>query len=113
MIICNHGINNYFEKKNKIDKNETFEKMQNETKEFIKEITKKIITSSIKDWRKNKEKKGIDTSHFILEIIAPHERLISAIIQSCQTSLGNFWEKLIKEIASSQQLDYELIRNND
>lgn len=72
---------------------------QEVSKEKIKEITKKIITSSIKDWRKNKEKKGIDTSHFILEIIAPHERLISAIIQSCQTSLGNFWEKLIKEIA--------------
>lgn len=37
--------NNYFEKKTKIDKIETFKKMYNETKEFIMEITKKKYKS--------------------------------------------------------------------
>lgn len=68
--------------------------------EKIKEITKRIITDSIKDWRKKKEVRGIDTSHFVLNLISPYERLVSAVIQSCQTSLGTkFWENLIKEIA--------------
>jgi len=76
-------------------------KIQEVSKKRIKEITKKRIVASIKDWRSKKEKKGIDTSHFVLELISPYERLVSAIIQSCQTSLGTtFWENLIKEIAA-------------
>ena len=75
-------------------------KIQKVSEQKIKEITKKRVVASIKKWRINKEKKGVDTSHFVLEIISPHERLVSAIIQSCQTSLGTtFWEELIREIA--------------
>jgi hypothetical protein len=70
------------------------------SEEKIKEITKRIIKDSIKSWRKKKEIRGIDTSHFVLNLISPYERLVSAVIQSCQTSLGTkFWENLIKEIA--------------
>ncbi len=68
--------------------------------EFIKKIAKDLITKSIKSWRKNKEKKGITTEHFVLNRIAPKERLISAVIQSLQTSLGTkFWQNLVNELA--------------
>jgi len=68
--------------------------------EVIKEIAKKLIVKSFKSWREKKEKKGITTEHFILNLIAPKERLISAVIQSLQTSLGTkFWENLVNELA--------------
>jgi hypothetical protein len=78
----------------------------------IKEITKRIIKDSIKGWRKKKEIRGIDTSHFVLNLISPYERLVSAVIQSCQTSLGTkFWENLIKEIAHENS--FEICDNKD
>ena len=44
---------------------------------------------------------AIDTSHLLLDKIAPNERLIATIIQSLQTSLGQkLWEKLTIELAS-------------
>ena len=68
--------------------------------ERIKEITKELIIKSFKDWRANKEKKGITTEHFVLNRIAPNERLTSAVIQSLQTSLGTkFWQNLVNKLA--------------
>jgi len=70
------------------------------TDELIKETVKSVVISSFDSWKENKLKKGIDTEHVILEIIAPKERLIATIIQSLQTSLGQkLWEKLTKELA--------------
>ena len=70
------------------------------TDEKIKEIAKNLIVESFKSWRKNKEKKGITTEHFVLNLIAPKERLISAVIQSLQTSLGTkFWQNLVNQLA--------------
>ena len=82
------------------------------SEEKIKEITKRIIKDSIKSWRKKKEIRGIDTSHFVLNLISPYERLVSAVIQSCQTSLGTkFWENLIKEIAKEN--DFTICDNKE
>ena len=68
--------------------------------ELIKETIKSVVISSFDSWKENKLKKGIDTEHVILDIIAPKERLIATIIQSLQTSLGQkLWEKLTKELA--------------
>ena len=68
--------------------------------ELIKETVKSVVISSFDSWKENKLKKGIDTEHVILDIIAPKERLIATIIQSLQTSLGQkLWEKLTKELA--------------
>ena len=68
--------------------------------ERIKEITKELIIKSFKSWRANKEKKGITTEHFVLNRIAPNERLTSAVIQSLQTSLGTkFWQNLVNKLA--------------
>ena len=70
------------------------------TDELIKETVKSVVISSFDSWKENKLKKGIDTEHVILDIIAPKERLIATIIQSLQTSLGQkLWEKLTKELA--------------
>ena len=67
---------------------------------LIKETVKSVVISSFDSWKENKLKKGIDTEHVILDIIAPKERLIATIIQSLQTSLGQkLWEKLTKELA--------------
>ncbi len=69
--------------------------------EKIKEIVKDITKKSFESWKQNKLKKGIDTSHLLLDKIAPNERLIATIIQSLQTSLGQkLWEKLTIELAS-------------
>ena len=68
--------------------------------ESIKETVKEVIIESFKSWETNKLKKGIDTEHVLLDIIAPKERLIATIIQSLQTSLGQkLWEKLTVELA--------------
>ena len=68
--------------------------------ELIKKTVKSVVISSFDSWKENKLKKGIDTEHVILDIIAPKERLIATIIQSLQTSLGQkLWEKLTKELA--------------
>ena len=61
--------------------------------EIIKETVKQVVIDSFNSWEKNKIKKGIDTEHVILDIIAPKERLVATIIQSLQTSLGQkLWE---------------------
>tara|TARA_B100000780_G_C21017059_1_gene407464 strand:+ start:52 stop:906 length:855 start_codon:yes stop_codon:yes gene_type:complete len=66
----------------------------------IKETVKTVVINSFESWKNNKLKKGIDTTHVILDIIAPKERLIATIIQSLQTSLGQkLWEMLTKELA--------------
>ena len=68
--------------------------------ELIKKTVKSVVINSFDSWKENKLKKGIDTEHVILDIIAPKERLIATIIQSLQTSLGQkLWEKLTKELA--------------
>ena len=68
--------------------------------ELIKKTVKSVVINSFESWKNNKLKKGIDTEHVILDIIAPKERLIATIIQSLQTSLGQkLWEKLTKELA--------------
>lgn len=68
--------------------------------ETIKETVKLVVTESFKSWKKNKLKKGIDTEHVILDIIAPKERVTATIIQSLQTSLGQkLWENLTIELA--------------
>ena len=70
--------------------------------ERIKVTVKNVIENSFSSWKKNKLKKGIDTSHLLLDVIAPNERLVATIIQSLQTSLGQkLWEKLntVKETA--------------
>ncbi len=68
--------------------------------EIIKETVKQVVIDSFNSWEKNKIKKGIDTEHVILDIIAPKERLVATIIQSLQTSLGQkLWEKLVVELA--------------
>ena len=68
--------------------------------EKIKKTVKNVIENSFSSWKKNKLKKGIDTSHLLLDVIAPNERLVATIIQSLQTSLGQkLWEKLTIELA--------------
>lgn len=74
--------------------------------EKIKEIVKDTTKNSFHSWKKNKLKKGIDTSHLLLDQIAPNERLIATIIQSLQTSLGQkLWEKLTIELASQNSFE--------
>ena len=68
--------------------------------ERIKVTVKNVIENSFSSWKKNKLKKGIDTSHLLLDVIAPNERLVATIVQSLQTSLGQkLWEKLTIELA--------------
>ena len=68
--------------------------------EIIKKTAKNVIENSFSSWKKNKLKKGIDTSHLLLDVIAPNERLVATIVQSLQTSLGQkLWEKLTIELA--------------
>ena len=80
-----------------IGKNQKTDQVSDES---IKETVKEVIIESFKSWETNKLKKGIDTEHVLLDIIAPKERLIATIIQSLQTSLGQkLWEKLTVGLA--------------
>jgi hypothetical protein len=72
----------------------------------IKKTVQEVVVSSFTSWEKNKLKKGIDTEHVILDIIAPKERLVATIIQSLQTSLGQkLWEKLTVELAKQNSFE--------
>lgn len=72
----------------------------------IKKMVQEVVVSSFTSWEKNKLKKGIDTEHVILDIIAPKERLVATIIQSLQTSLGQkLWEKLTVELAKQNSFE--------
>ncbi len=74
--------------------------------EKIKKIVKNIFIDSFNSWKENKLKKGIDTSHILLDQIAPNERLIATIIQSLQTSLGQkLWEKLTVDLAKQNSFE--------
>ena len=72
----------------------------------IKKTVQEVVVSSFTSWEKNKLKKGIDTEHVILDIIAPKERLVATIIQSLQTSLWQkLWEKLTVELAKQNSFE--------
>ena len=74
--------------------------------ESIKKTVEQVVVGSFASWEKNKLKKGIDTEHVILDIIAPKERLVATIIQSLQTSLGQkLWEKLTVELAKQNSFE--------